>query len=260
MNKIKNLSPDYSKLINEGGYGDIYKCKHHNDILVKITKNIDDHKYIGETNKKIINKIKKHDSLMNIIGVDSTKYNNIHLIYIEYVNGINLSDYIIKYIFNDTLIIDVIYQILKGLEFLHNNKITHRDIKLDNIIIDPTNNKIKIIDFGLAFYGLPCNGLVGTSGFFAPEMIFNPDSYSSKCDIWSLGCVLYYMVCKYHPFYSSHNREYYIQQLKDHVTIPYENDKWNNKLLYTLSNNMLVYNDNNRFSAKQCIQFINSNN
>ncbi len=255
MNKIKNLSPDYSQLLNEGGFGDIYKCKDNNDIVVKMIRNINQ-KYLGETNKKIIKKLTKHDSLMNIINIDKSKYNNIYLIYLEYINGINLSKYIETYSLNNTLIINIIYQILQGLEFLHDNKITHRDIKLENIIINPYNNKIKIIDFGLACYGLPCKDLVGTSGFFAPEMIFNPNNYTSKCDIWSLGCILYFMVCNYYPFYSAHNREYYIQQLKDNVTIPYDQEKWINQLLYNLCSNMLIYDDNIRFSAKQCLDLI----
>ena len=145
-------------------------------------------------------------------------------------------------------------QSLSALKYLHKNKITHRDIKLDNIIINPLTHEIKIIDFGLSCYGYPCKNIVGTSGFFAPEMIYSQNNYDSKCDIWSLGCILYYIVCDYYPFYLNHDRNAYIQQLKDEVKIIYHKSKWDNILLYKLCNNMLIYNYTKRYSAKNCLK------
>ncbi len=260
MSKIKKLSPDYSQLINEGGFGDVYRCKEDDKVIIKLIKKLDK-KYSGETNKKIIKKLFKHNSLMNILGINKSKYNNIYLIYLENINGISLSKYLKqKYIekFNNqnNIIINIINQILSGLNYLHNNKITHRDIKLDNIMIDPNNNKIKIIDFGLACYGYPCKDIVGTSGFFAPEMIYDSQNYNSKCDIWSLGCVLYYIVCRTLPFYFTHDKNCYIQQLSDSVNIHFDDHKWSNKSLQKLCYNMLIYNYHQRFSANDSSNLI----
>ncbi len=255
MLNIKNYSPDYSSLINEGGFGDIYRCKQDHNILVKLTKDLGKN-YNGECNKKIIRKLSKHDNLMNIIGVDQCKYGGIHLIYLEYIDGLTLSKYLKNNSLNDVDIINILKQILSGLSFLHKNKITHRDINMNNIIINDKTFKIKIIDFGLASYGYPCKNLVGTSGFFAPEMIYSPQNYDSNCDIWSLGCILYFMVCKYYPFYFSHERECYIEQLNDEVLIQYHQNEWQNNDLHTLCQNMLIYDNKNRWSSHMCLSFI----
>lgn len=257
MLNVKKYSPDYSSLVNEGGFGDIYRCKQDPNVVVKMTKNLGKI-YNGECNKKIIKKLFKHNNLMNIMGVDECKYGGIDLIYLEYIEGLTLSKYLKNYTLSYNNIINITKQILSGLSFLHQNKITHRDINLNNIILNDKNMKIKIIDFGLACYGYPCKNLVGTSGFFAPEMIYNSENYGSKCDIWSLGCILYYMVCKYYPFYFCHEKDYYIEQLKDKVIIPYHNNDWQNKNLHNLCQNMLVYNNQERWSAKKCYSFIQS--
>lgn len=252
MLNIKKYSPDFSSAISEGGFGDVYKCNGNDNLVVKLTRKLDK-QYNGECNKKIIKKLFQHKNLMHILGIDKCKYKDIYLIYMEYIDGISLSDYSNKYIMNDNVILICLEQLLSGLDFLHSNKITHRDIKLDNIIINPNSYSIKIIDFGLSCYGYPCKNIVGTSGFFAPEMVYNTHSYNSLCDIWSLGCVLYYLVCKYYPLCFSHNRDCYIQQLKEQVSIKYHPEKWQNKMLYKLCSNMLVYDYHNRWSSKKLL-------
>lgn len=255
MVNIKKLSPDYSLLVSEGGFGDIYRCKENKDILVKVTKKMNDI-FNGECNKKIIKKLGKHDNLMNIIGINDTKYGNIYLIFVENIHGINLSDYLNNYQINDSNIIQITKQILSGLQYLHKNKITHRDLKFENIIINHRTKKLKIIDFGLACYGYPCKGLVGTSGFFAPEMISSPDNYDSKCDIWSLGCMLYYMIAKTYPFHFTYDKSCYVEQLRDRVEIKYYDHKWKNASIKVLCSKMLVYDPSKRFSSLDCLNLL----
>jgi serine/threonine protein kinase len=257
MLNVSKYSPDYSQVINQGGFGDVYKCKENKNMVIKMTRK-DEKQYNGECNQKIIKKLFQHKNLMNILGVDKNKYGDIYLIYMEYIDGLSLNEYCMNYFINDELIKISMEQILSGLKFLHHHKITHRDIKLDNIIINPITYNVKIIDFGLAHYGYPCKNIVGTSGFFAPEMIYSPENYDSKCDIWSLGCILYFMVCGYYPFYFNHNRECYIQQLKENVKIKYYKDIWKNDSFYFLCNHMLVYNYKKRWSAKKLLSKIDS--
>lgn len=83
-------------------------------------------------------------------------------------------------------------QILNGMEFLHNLKICHRDIKPDNILFN--GDKLKIADFSLAENTKnKLKGSCGTPGFLSPE-VFYSENYTEKVDIFSLGVVLYMML------------------------------------------------------------------
>ncbi|XP_049990805.1 sperm motility kinase X-like [Alexandromys fortis] len=93
-------------------------------------------------------------------------------------------------------------QIVCAVHYCHNNDIAHRDIKLDNILLDGKGN-IKLCDFGLAIRvssGQKCKGFCGTIEYCAPEL-FDDTEYDAKAvDIWSMAVVLYAMVTASFPF------------------------------------------------------------
>lgn len=97
-----------------------------------------------------------------------------------------------------------LFTVFYYLEYKH--FLAHRDIKLENILLDQHEN-VKVIDFGLSdvFYGSPLKHCVGTPGFQAPEVMMGSD-YNEKCDTWSLGITLYAMLAGQIPF-SSHIRD-----------------------------------------------------
>lgn len=94
-------------------------------------------------------------------------------------------------------------QIIDALDYLHNEaKVIHRDLKLENIIID-ANDNIRIIDFGISKF-IEGNDDVnhhtcGSEPYLPPEMILN-NGYSVKADIWSIGVTLYTLVYGSMPF------------------------------------------------------------
>lgn len=80
--------------------------------------------------------------------------------------------------------------------------VVHRDLKLANILISE-DFTIKLADFGFAKQAGPDNVLesyCGTPLTMAPEILKNQYKYSAKCDMWSLGVILYQMVCGIAPF------------------------------------------------------------
>jgi calcium-dependent protein kinase len=95
-------------------------------------------------------------------------------------------------------------QILSAVAHIHSRGIAHRDIKLQNILIDSTNDRtaqVKLIDFGYGsrFVGaLPMRTKCGTPYTTAPEVI--RENYDERCDVWSVGVVLYIMLCGRRPF------------------------------------------------------------
>ena len=96
-------------------------------------------------------------------------------------------------------------QLIEGLKYIHHKKIVHRDIKLDNILIDLTNT-IKICDFGVSRKIAPDEVMhehCGTPAYIAPEIFENQGYTGFQCDIWSAGVTLYYILGGIQPFRAS---------------------------------------------------------
>ena len=117
----------------------------------------------------------------------------------------------------------VVRQILLGLSYLHDRKVIHRDIKLENCMFQSRepNSIVKIIDFGLAGIsrgmtggtpeldsnnrGSSRTGKAGTGLYLAPELFSQSRTgrveYTTKCDMWSLGILTYILLTGEHPFW-----------------------------------------------------------
>ncbi|CAI5450835.1 unnamed protein product [Caenorhabditis angaria] len=90
-------------------------------------------------------------------------------------------------------------QITSALGYLHDRNVVHRDVKPENLLLVDKFN-VKLCDFGLACHVLgPLYRVCGTPTYCAPEVL-TEKGYSTKCDIWSLGVVLYVMLAGYAPF------------------------------------------------------------
>lgn len=86
----------------------------------------------------------------------------------------------------------IIKQLLEGVNYLHTNKILHRDIKSANILIND-EGEVKLADFGLGRKIKMENIFtykVVTLWYRAPELLWGCKTYSDRIDIWSLGCVV----------------------------------------------------------------------
>ncbi|KAF5270466.1 hypothetical protein FQA39_LY08344 [Lamprigera yunnana] len=102
-------------------------------------------------------------------------------------------------------------QILSGVNYLHQNKIIHRDLKLGNLFLNDDLH-VKIGDFGLAariaFDGETKKTLCGTPNYIAPE-ILNKKGHSFEVDVWSIGCIMYSLLLGKPPFETNSLKETY---------------------------------------------------
>lgn len=103
----------------------------------------------------------------------------------------------------------IMKQILSGLAHIHSKNIVHRDMKLENILIEENNDEfvVKLIDFDTAtkFGKSGMKGIFGTVYYMAPELISG--TYTEKCDVWSAGVILYSMLTKNFPFGGTNDKE-----------------------------------------------------
>uniref|UniRef100_A0A672Z5C2 Serine/threonine-protein kinase PLK n=1 Tax=Sphaeramia orbicularis TaxID=375764 RepID=A0A672Z5C2_9TELE len=113
--------------------------------------------------------------------------------------------------------------LLKGVQYLHNNRVIHRDLKLGNIFLNDDMD-VKIGDFGLAtkieFDGERKKTLCGTPNYIAPEVLCKK-GHSYEVDVWSLGCILYTLLVGKPPFETSCLKETYNRIKKNNYTIPW---------------------------------------
>ncbi|XP_027249312.1 sperm motility kinase X-like [Cricetulus griseus] len=114
-------------------------------------------------------------------------------------------------------------QLVCAVHYCHVNGIAHRDIKLDNILLDAKGN-IKLCDFGLATrvtLGQGTKGFCGTLEYCAPEL-FSGKEYDAKAvDIWSMGVVLYTMVTASFPFKANNYSDMKEEMLDPKYHLPY---------------------------------------
>mmetsp|Transcript_88907 Transcript_88907/g.252078 ORF Transcript_88907/g.252078 Transcript_88907/m.252078 type:complete len:414 (+) Transcript_88907:2-1243(+) len=137
---------------------------------------------------------------------------NIYLV-MELCSGGELFDRIIESgHFTEVQAAMLMQQIIQAIHYMHNNAICHRDLKPENFLFttkDPIEkNVIKIIDFGLSCQFKPNTPLTtkaGTPYYVAPQVLTG--KYDEKSDLWSVGVIMYVMLCGYPPFFGETDAE-----------------------------------------------------
>ena len=196
----------YGRQLGKGSFSTVYEAKKSDkNVAMKLIK--DDYIKNFKSEKYILSKlIQKHENIIKLMDiyekvVNENKYYVIIYPYYEY----NLFDYIDKNTLKVNQVKFITKCLIKGLIELNNNKILHADLKPANILLKVNNTNIinvVICDFSnsLEYSYAEINDYsenpICTSWYRPPEQIINNTYTKTKGDIWSLGCVLFEMVCK----------------------------------------------------------------
>jgi calcium-dependent protein kinase len=148
------------------------------------------------------------------------------------------------------------YQMLRAINYLHSHGIVHRDIKLENFLYESdSSDHLKLIDFGFSKQWSEAETMMkekcGTLSYVAPEVLSG--SYTSKCDMWSLGVTVFILLSGYMPFSGSDEK-----QGKDirKGTINWKAQKWGavSEEANEFVRNLLSVDANKRMSAEEALE------
>ena len=278
MTQIEDLT--LQKCLGKGSFGEVYLSTKRGRKEIFATKKISRAQADKPSLKKYFeNEIKilynlRHQNIVKLEEIKQTKDN--YYIVMEYINGGSLTDCLKKYrakkgrAFPEEIVQYLMRQIVDALKYIHSKKIIHRDLKLDNIMVnfdtenDKANlnmmrSKIKIIDFGFAIHltkKLLAFSALGSPINMDPLILrkysskgkdINQLGYDFKADIWSLGTVCYEMLIGQSVFNAQTMNEL-VKKVEDgSYSIPTSVSKE----VASFLNGMLQYDSNLRLNAEE---------
>ncbi|XP_037491183.1 mitogen-activated protein kinase kinase kinase 1 [Jatropha curcas] len=197
-------------MLGSGSFGEVYKvmADPHGFLFAAKKVPLTDAQKVSSIEREI--DLLCHLRHENIVEYFGTKRDETDLyVFLEFVNGGSIIEKVYReFPLNDSQVSYYTKEILKGLEYLHEQDVVHGDIKCANLLLNE-NGVVKIADFGLAkvtdLKTLRKSGR-GTPAWCAPEA---PEVINLKrqgwngfqADIWSLGCTVLEMLTKNHPYY-----------------------------------------------------------
>ena len=195
----------YKKSIGKGSFSKIYMGKSilNNELVaikkIKISKQ---KKFINLIQREInVMKNLSHPNILNLINV--IIHNKIYFLVLEYCELGDFSKFLNNKPLKEKHAHRFLSQIRNGLKYLYSKKIMHRDLKPQNILVT-SDYQLKISDFGFAKFQKSnmSETICGSPLYMAPE-ILTYKKYTDKADLWSVGVILYEMLCGTTPYTSS---------------------------------------------------------
>lgn len=218
---------DIKEIIGTGSYSCVYRAiKKESELEVSIKK-ISNKKYTFSTiimdDEIEFLRQNIHPNILKFIDLHKTIQNT--FIVTEYIKGQDLYDKLASQKLSEEYVKKLFIQILETIDFINSRGYYHRDIKLENILVDD-NDKIKLIDFGFVYKHdekEKVKNFPGSRHYASPELWMRKPDYYKTHDIWAAGIVLYAMLYEKLPFEDDKDIEYHILYMAPRfpVTISY---------------------------------------
>jgi p38 MAP kinase len=233
MNKCEWVVPDRYKNLNTigaGAYGQV--CSGLDSMtncqvaIKKLSRPFQSLMHAKRAHREI--KLLKHMMHENAISLMDTfspqdtleTFQDVYLV--TPLMGADLSSIVKVQNLSDEHVQFLVYQILRGLKYIHSAGVIHRDLKPSNVAVNE-NCELKILDFGLARIGADdgMTGYVATRWYRAPEIMLNWMQYNSKVDIWSVGCIMAELLTR-RTLFPGNDHIDQLTQIMSHVGKPSE--------------------------------------
>lgn len=193
--------------IGKGGMGCVYEALDSNNrkiALKMMSAKAASHPDYREMFDHEVNSLKKlsHHSIVKIVGEPFSDEGGNLFLPMEFVEGKTISQIVqANGAFNEQEALSIFTKLLDTFSYIHNKSCIHRDVKPSNIMIRQ-DGSICVIDFGIAKdsktnTGKTIGRIVGTDGYMSPEQA-NGYNIDTRTDIYSLGCLLHYMLTGTH--------------------------------------------------------------
>eukprot|EP00732_Lithocolla_globosa_P003556 Lithocolla_globosa_v1_NODE_2903_length_1830_cov_9.584225.p1 type:complete len:595 gc:universal NODE_2903_length_1830_cov_9.584225:31-1815(+) len=204
------------KTIGQGTYGKVklgYQLQNREKVAIKVIEkaSIENERQVKRIQKEIrFLKLLSHPSIVKVYDVLETEKEI--FIVMEYASGGELFDYIVanKRV-KEKEARSFFRQIISAVDYCHQNSVIHRDLKPENLLLDD-QKRMKIIDFGFSNTFASnelLNTFCGSPFYAAPEMILGKRYEGPEVDVWSLGVILFALLCGHLPFDDDDQKELY---------------------------------------------------
>ncbi|XP_013875245.1 mitogen-activated protein kinase 14A isoform X2 [Austrofundulus limnaeus] len=190
----------YQKLrpVGSGAYGSVcsaYDNKTNCQVAVKkLSRPFQSIMHAKRTHRELrLLKHMKHENVIGLLDVFSPaaslkEFKDLY--FVTHLMGADLNNVVKCQKLTDDQVQFLIYQILRGLKYIHSAEIIHRDLKPSNLAVNE-DCELRILDFGLArLTDEEMTGYVATRWYRAPEIMLNWMHYNMTVDIWSVGCIM----------------------------------------------------------------------